>query len=107
MQVKFALDPTMRRATFVNGALLYPPEMIHELEPVQVSPEARELLAVCNPDLPDVFSMLAPAVDTGADDEAGRLWLIKENPNAFTTAEIVEMWVREYQTESGNDQSVF
>lgn len=107
MQVKFALEPTMRRGAFVNGALLFPLEMIHELEPVQVSPEARELLATCNPDLPEVFNMLAPSVDTGADDEAGSLWQIKENPNAFTTAEIVEMWVREYNSARGDDQNVF
>ena len=107
MQVKFALDPSMRRSAFVNGALLFPPEMIHELEPVQVSTEARDLLAVCNPDLPDVFNMLAPSVDSGADADVGRLWQIKENPNAFTTPEIVEMWAREYQAASGDAQNVF
>ncbi len=51
--------------------------------------------------------MLAPSLDSGADADAGRLWQIKENPNAFTTAEIVEMWVRDYQAGQGDDQSVF
>ena len=107
MQVKFALDPSMRRISFVNGALLFPPEMVHELEPVQVSSEARELLATCNPDLPEVFNMLAPSLDSGADADAGRLWQIKETPNGFTTAEIVELWAREYKAAQGDDQSVF
>lgn len=106
MQVKFAIEPQLRRTEFIERALLFDAEIIKEIEPVQLSREARTLLADCNPDLPEVFKMLAPEVDMGADAEAARLWEIKINPNAYATAEIVELWAKEYSVARNDAQSV-
>lgn len=96
MQIKFALEAQLRREEFVKRALLFEAELIKDIEPVQLSTDAREALARCNPQLPDVFLLLAPDVDSGADAETGHLWEIEVNPNAYTPAEVVEMWAKEF-----------
>lgn len=106
MQVQFAINPQLRRDEFVDRALLFDAEIIKEVEPVQLSREAREALADCNPSLPSVFQMLAP----GADLEMAPLWEIKINPNAYATAEVVEMWVKEFRAArlpAGENSDVF
>lgn len=97
MQVKFVLEPKLRRGEFVNRALLFEAELTREVEPVQLSVEARDALADCNPDLPEVFNLLAPDIDSGADAEAAHLWELTVNPNSYTAAEIVELWVKDFR----------
>ena len=107
MQVRFAIDPDLRRADFVERAQLFAAESTLDVEPHQLSETARESLALCNPDLPEVFDLLSPVADVGPDAEAGRLWAITISPNAYTSAEIVEMWAKEFlaarSSEDAND----
>ena len=96
MQVKFILEPQLRRNEFVKRALLFEAELTKDVEPVQLSTEARHALADCNPDLPEVFLLLSPEVDRGADAEAAHLWEMQVNPNSYTASEIVELWAKEF-----------
>ena len=96
MKVRFAIEPKLRRAEFVERAQFFEPELIREVEPAHLSKEAREYLADCNPTLPDVFTMLSPELDAGADAQAAPIWEITINPNAYATIEIIEMWAKEF-----------
>lgn len=96
MQIRFALQYALRRGEFVGRALLFSPILQQDLEPHLLSEEGREALAQCNPDLPEIFDLLMPVVDGGADADSRNLWELKLNPNAYTAAEICEMWVRDF-----------
>ena len=92
MQVQFSLDPTLRREEFVERALLFPPVITLDVEPHQLSLPAREALAQCHPDLPEIYTLRAP----GEADGSEILWKLPVNPNAYAPAEIVEMWAKDY-----------
>lgn len=96
MQVRFAIEPQLRRDEFVERAQFFEPELVREVEPAHLSKEAREYLAVCNPTLPQVFNMLAPASDASGDASNASIWEITINPNAYATLEIIEMWAKEF-----------
>lgn len=99
MQVRFAIEPQLRRAEFVERAQFFEPELVREVEPAHLSKEAREYLALCNPTLPQVFNMLAPfdvADDAAGDVSNAPVWEITINPNAYATLEIIEMWAKEF-----------
>jgi hypothetical protein len=105
MQVKFILEPQLRRSEFVNRAQLYEAELLKDIEPVQLSVEARQALADCNPDLPEVFNLLSPEIDSGADAAAAHLWEITVNPNSYTAVEIIELWAKEFLAARSANQS--
>ena len=96
MQVRFAIDHDLRREEFVERAQFFPVVFTLDVEPHQLSQAAREALALCNPDLPDVFELRSPLAGAGPDTETGRLWAILVNPNAYTVPEVVEMWTKEF-----------
>jgi hypothetical protein len=96
MQVRLTLDAALRREEFVDRAQLFPAELVFDVEPHVLSVAARDALAQCNPDLPDVFDMLSPDTDRGADADAGRLWAMKFNPNSYAVSEVVEIWAKEF-----------
>jgi hypothetical protein len=94
MQVQFALETELRRDEFVHRALHFPPVLTLDVEPHQLSPQAREALAQCHPELPDVFPLLAARSEIGIEN--AKLWEITVNPNAYAAAEVVEMWARDF-----------
>ena len=94
MQVRYALNYDLRREEFVQRAQLFPASVTADVELHVLSQPAREALAICNPDLPELYELLAPDADDAAD--AGHLWQLRINPNAYSTAEIVEMWAKEW-----------
>ena len=92
MQVQFSLDPALRREEFVQRALLFPPVITLDVEPHQLSLTAREALALCHPELPEVYALVEAGEEAGTEN----LWKLKVNPNAYASAEIVEMWAKDY-----------
>ena len=94
MQVRYALNYDLRREEFVQRAQVFPATVTAEVEPHVLSQPAREALAICNPDLPELYELLAPDAEV---DGAGHLWQLRINPNAYSVAEVVEMWAKELQ----------
>jgi hypothetical protein len=94
MQVQFALEEELRRDEFVLRALLFPPVVTLDVEPHQLSLQAREALAQCHPELPDLFLLLASKAEIGVEN--AKLWEIPVNPNAYAPAEVVEMWTKDF-----------
>ncbi len=102
MQIRYAIDYDLRRAEFVQRAQLFPAIVTADVELHQLSLPARESLALCNPDLPELYELLAPDADSDADSDAdtGHLWKLRINPNAYSVAEIVELWAKEFSAGS-------
>ena len=98
MQIRYAIDYDLRREEFVQRAQLFPAIVTAEVELHQLSQTARESLALCNPDLPELYELLAPDADSDAD--AGHLWKLRINPNAYSVAEITELWAKEFSAGS-------
>lgn len=96
MQIRFAIDYNLRRTEFVEREQLFPPVMTLEVQPHQLSLAARGALAVCNPELPELFELLAPQNDDSPGADTGHLWNIKINPNTYSPQEIVEFWAKEF-----------